>query len=312
VASAAANGLLVTTPSGFPEIKPETGAQLHVLNPGAGRWTVIVDFYTSVSGTAVTQPFTITVNDTPVTATAQGLPDSASTTLAPGTPVTAMVTVHNDGTAPEAYFVDGRLGSQVTVNLAPQTTPTLTLPNVFGVVPTYLVPSHTTAVKATVSSPASLFFDISYPFGDPDLISTQGKTATDSYSAPDIPAGTWSVTPFLVGPTGSKPAKNVTATVSMTATTAAFDPAVSAPTGDLWLGSTDATAGFTPYVVNPGQSVTIPVTITPQGSSGSTVSGTIYVADSSFISGSVTYNLLGGTFPEGSDVASFPYSYTIK
>jgi hypothetical protein len=312
VASAAANGLLVTTPSGFPEIKPETGAQLHVLNPGAGRWTVIVDFYTSVSGTAVTQPFTITVNDTPVTATAQGLPDSASTTLAPGTPVTAMVTVHNDGTAPEAYFVDGRLGSQVTVNLAPQTTPTLTLPNVFGVVPTYLVPSHTTAVKATVSSPASLFFDISYPFGDPDLISTQGKTATDSYSAPDIPAGTWSVTPFLVGPTGSKPAKNVTATVSMTATTAAFDPAVSAPTGDLWLGSTDATAGFTPYVVNPGQSVTIPVTITPQGSPGTTVSGTIYVADSSFISGSVTYNLLGGTFPEGSDVASFPYSYTIK
>ena len=98
----------------------------------------------------------------------------------------------------------------------------------------------------------------------------------------------------------------------MTATTAAFDPAVSAPTGDLWLGSTDATAGVTPYVVNPGQSVTIPVTITPQGSPGTTVSGTIYVADSSFISGSVTYNLLGGTFPEGSDVAAFPYSYTIK
>jgi hypothetical protein len=312
VASAAANGLLVTTPSGTPGIKPETGAQLHTLNPGAGLWTVIVDFYTSVSGTAVTQPFTVTVNDTPVTAAAQGLPDSASTTLAAGTPVTALVTVHNDGTTPEAYFVDARLGSQVTVNLAPQTTPTLTLPNVTGVVPAYLIPSHTTAIKATVSSPAPLFFDISYPFGDPDLISTSGKTATNSYSAPDIPAGTWSVTPFLVGPTGSKPAKNVTATVSMTATTAAFDPAVSAPTGDLWLGSTDATAGVTPYVVNPGQSVTIPVTITPQGSPGTTVSGTIYVADSSFISGSVTYNLLGGTFPEGSDVAAFPYSYTIK
>jgi hypothetical protein len=110
VASAAANGLLVTTASGTPGIKSETGAQLHTLNPGAGLWTVIVDFYTSVSGTAVTQPFTVTVNDTPVTAAAQGLPDSASTTLAAGTPVTALVTVHNDGTAPEAYFVDARLG----------------------------------------------------------------------------------------------------------------------------------------------------------------------------------------------------------
>lgn len=177
-----------------------------VADPQPGTWTALIAASGSgpavpakfQASTATWQPFgslsahsltlapgaSGTVNDTPVTATAQGLPDSASTTLAPGTPVTAMVTVHNDGTTPEAYFVDGRLGSQVTVNLAPQTTPTLTLPNVFGVVPTYLVPSHTTAVKATVSSPASLFFDISYPFGDPDLISTQGKTATDSYSAP--------------------------------------------------------------------------------------------------------------------------------
>jgi subtilisin family serine protease len=310
--SAAANGLLVTTPSGNPGVTPEVGTQLHALNPGAGLWTVIVDFYTSVSGTAVTQPFTVTVNDTPVTAAASGLPDSASTTLAAGTPVTALVTVHNDGTTPEAYFVDARRGGLVTVNLTPQSTPVLTLPNVAGIVPTYLVPSHTTAVKTTVSSPARLFFDIQFPFGDPDIMSSTGKTATGSFSAPAVPAGEWSVTPFLVGPTGKNPANNVTATVSMTATTAPFDPAVRAPTGDLWLGSTDPTAGITPYVVNPGQSITIPVTITPKGTSGTTVSGTLYVADSSFITGAVTANLLPGTFPEGSDVAAFPYSYTIK
>ena len=136
-------------------------------------------------------------------------------------------------------------------------------------VPQYLVPSHTTAIKATVSSSAPLFFDITYPYGDPDLISTTGKTATDSYSAPDVGAGDWTVTPFLVGPTGKNPAENVTANVSMTATTAGFDPAVSSPTGDLWLGSINAAATFTPYVVNPGQSVTIPVTITPSGAAGS-------------------------------------------
>jgi hypothetical protein len=41
VASAAANGLLLTTASGTPGIKSETGAQLHTLNPGAGLWTVM-------------------------------------------------------------------------------------------------------------------------------------------------------------------------------------------------------------------------------------------------------------------------------
>jgi hypothetical protein len=271
-----------------------------------------VDFYNMVSGTAVSQPFTININDTPVAASARGLPDSASTTLAAGKPVTALVSVHNGGTTPEAYFIDARLSSQATVNLAPQTTPTLTLPNVTGVVPTFLVPSHTTTVKATVSSTAPLFFDFSYPFGDPDLISSFGKTATGSFTAPDISPGNWTVTPFLVGPTGKKAAKNVTASVSMTATTSAFDPAVSSPTGDLWLGSTNATTGFTPYVVNPGQSVTIPVTITPAGSPGSVVSGTIYLADSSLVSGEVTYNELSGNYPEGSDLAAFPYRYTIK
>ena len=311
-ASAAANGLTETPSSGTTQTEPEDGAQLHVLNPSAGLWTLVVDFYNVVSGTAVTQPFAISVNDTPVTAVARGLPTSASTELAAGVPVTAYVSVHNSGTSPEAYFVDARLSSQATVNLAPQTTPTLTLPNVTGVVPTYLVPSHTTQITTTVSSSAPLFFDYSYPFGDPDLVSSIGDTATGSFSEPGIPAGDWTVTPFLEGPFGAQAPPNVTATVSMTATTAAFDPAVSSPTGDLWLGSTNAAAGFTPYVVNPGQSVTIPVTITPEGDSGSTVSGTIYLADSSLISGEVTYNELPGNYAEGSDVAAFPYSYTIK
>jgi subtilisin family serine protease len=311
-ASAAANGLMTTTATGTTVVKPEIGAQLHVLNPTAGLWTLVIDFYNVVSGTAVSQPYTVNLNDIPVPAFAPGLPDSTHIALHAGQPLTALVVVHNNGTTPEAYFVDARLSSQVTENLAPQTTASLTLPNVTGVVPAFLVPSHTTKVKATVSSPAPLFFDFSYPFGDPDLISSFGKTATGTFSAPDISAGNWTVTPFLVGPTGKKPAKNVTATVSMTATTNPIDPAVSAPTGDLWASSTNASTGFTPYVVNPGQSVAIPVTITPQGSPGSTVSGTIYLADSSLISGAVTYNELSGNYPEGSDLAAFPYSYTIR
>jgi hypothetical protein len=311
-ASTATNGLLVTNPSGTTQLAPETGAQLHVLRPAAGRWTLVVDFYGTVSGTAVAQPFTVTINDTPVTASAAGLPDSASTTLAAGTPVTVPVQVTNGGSTPEAYFVDPRLSTQVATALAAQTTSTLTLPNLSGTVPTYLVPSHSTALQTTVSSSKPLFFDYTWTFGDPDLISTVGTTASGAYSAPEVAPGDWTVTPFLVGPTGKNAAPPVSATVSMTATAAAFDPAVSSPTGDLWLGSVNAAASFTPYVVNPGQTVTIPVTITPGGTPGSTVTGTLYVDDSSFIPGAVTFNDLAGNFPEGSDVAAFPYEYTVK
>jgi hypothetical protein len=97
----------------------------------------------------------------------------------------------------------------------------------------------------------------------------------------------------------------------MTATTNAFDPAVSAPTGDVWLESVDPTTTVAPIVVDPGQSITIPVTIVPSGTAGTTVSGTLYLDDASLINGAVTENALNGEFPQGSDVASFAYEYTI-
>ena len=311
-ASAATNRLRVTTAGGDTKFKPQAGAQLHVLDPCAGRWTLIVDFFNTVSGIAVTQPFTVAINDTRVTASALGLPDSATAKLAAGRPVTAGLQVTNNGSTPEAYFVDARLNTQVTAKIATQTTATLKLPSRSSTVPTFLVPSHTTALKATASSSAPLYFDFTWAFGDPDLISSFGKTATGTYSAPEISGGYWSITPFLVGPTGAKPAKSRLAHMSMTATTAAFDPGVRSATGDLWLGSVNTRTRFRPYVVNPGQSVTIPVTITPKGALGSTVTGTIYVADSSFIPGLVTVDLLTGNCPEASDVAAFHYRYTIR
>ena len=307
-ASAAANGLLATSTSG-PAIQPENGALLHVLSPSAGLWTLVVDFYNSVSGTSVAQPFTVTINTTPVGATSSGLPNGGSLTA--GTSVTATVTVTNNSGTPEAYFLDPRLNAQVATKLAAQSVSSLTLPNVDAIVPEFLVPSHTTALNAKVSSSAPLFFDFTYPYGDPDIISTTGKTATGSYSSPDIGAGDWTVTPFLVGPTGAKPAKNVTASVSMTATTAGFDRTVSSPTGDLWLGSTNAAATFTPYVVPPGQTISIPITITPKGNPGTTVTGTVYLSDSSFISPDLSFSEVPQFTPVASDVAAFPYSYTI-
>ncbi len=312
VVSASSNGLLATNAGGFTQVVPEQGLQLHVLAPEPGRWTLIIDFYNTVSGTAASQPFSVTLNSQLVSASAAGLPDSF-TTIPAGHAASGSITVTNNGDSPEEYFVDPRLAKNVTVKLAAQSTSSLELPNLFGVVPLYLVPSQTSSVTATVTSKAVQFFDLQYPFGDPDLISSTGKTSklTFTPAGEQVPNGDYSVTPFLKGPDGAKGAKSVNANVSMTATMAQIDPNVSSGTGDLWSGSTNVNATFTPVIVQPGQTVTIPVTISVKGTAGTKVSGTISLEDVSFNSGLVTANELFGNFPTSSNVASFSYSYTV-
>ena len=308
---AASTGISSVQGSGT-ALVPEKGTQLHVLNPVPGLWTLMVNFYNTVSGTAISQPFKVTVDDTPARASAKGLPDSASIQLAAGTPVTVGLKITNTGRDPEAYFVDARLNGEATITLATHTSSTVTLPNLAPSIPTYMIPSDTTSMTATMVTTVPAFFDMFWPFGDPDLMSTIGDTSTDTLTAPDIANGDWTIGAFRVGPTGPTAFPPVPATVSMTATTPAFDPAITSPTSDMWFGSTNAAATFTPVVVNPGQTVTIPVTITPQGASGSTVSGTLYLDDSWLIPGSVSANTIPLVYPEGSQVAAFSYSYTIK
>jgi hypothetical protein len=312
-ASSAVSGLQGSTAAGKPVLIPEKGAQLHVLHPQPGLWSLVIDFYNTVSGTAISQPFTVTLNDTPVPATVTGLPDTARTRLAAGVPVTATIQVTNTGPTPEAYFTDARLAGQQTVTLAPQTMSSVPLPDYdYTTLPDYLVPSHATALTATVHATARAWFDLTWPFGDPDLISTVSKTPTRTYTAAQVPDGYWILTPTLAGPFGAKAPKTGRASITVTAQTAAFNHQITAPTGDLWLDAITRSAGFTPYVVDPGQTITIPVTITPRGTPGTTITGTLYLADSSLIPGDLTYSILSGNYPEGSDIAAFPYSYTIK
>ena len=77
------------------------------------------------------------------------------------------------------------------------------------------------------------------------------------------------------------------------------------PTGDAMLRAIDAGATFTPTVLDPGQSTTVPLTITPAGASGTVVRGTVYVDD--YLS-DVPPN---GTSSEN-EVSALPYEYTIK
>jgi hypothetical protein len=252
------------------------------------------------------------MNVTPLTASQTGLPDSTSTMLPSGTPVSASVRVTNSGSVPEEYFVDARLGGPpVALPLAAQTTSSLTLPNLSGALPEFLVPSLTTSLTAQVSAPKPNVFDLNWAFGDPDLVSNIANTSTVNLTASDIPSGDWTVTPFLQGPDGASGPAPVTATVSVSAMTQALDPTVAASTGDLWDESTTPSASLTPVIVQPGHTATIPVTITPSGTAGHVVAGTIYVSAVSFNPASVTFNLLPSSSPTASTVASFPYTYTI-
>ena len=135
------------------------------------------------------------------------------------------------------------------------------------------------------------FFDLSWAFGDPDVISSTGKTSTATFAAPQVPNGIWVATPNRVGPDGSKPTKPVRAHVTMRALTAPFDPTITAATGDLWLRSTNKKAALHPRLAKPGQKITIGVRIDPKGAPGTVVSGTIYVSSVSFNPGqSLAYN----------------------
>ena len=90
----------------------------------------------------------------------------------------------------------------------------------------------------------------------------------------------------------------------MSAVTKAFDTAVTSATGDLWAVSTNPAASFSPVTINPGQSATIDVTITPNAAAGTVVSGDLYVDD--FASGVPPYGQL-----TGDELVALPYEYTV-
>ncbi len=88
--------------------------------------------------------------------------------------------------------------------------------------------------------------------------------------------------------------------------TQAFDSTVDSSTGDLWTFVNGLSSTFDPVYLEPGQSATIPLTITPTASPGTHVSGFIDL-DDQFLA-----NLITGFAPGGDELSSLPFSYTVK
>jgi hypothetical protein len=168
------------------------------------------------------------------------------------------------------------------------------------------MPTEASAVTVTANATLPVEFDYGSDQGDPDLVSNVGTNATGSYLSPagSLTDGFWFATPSEIGPYASAaPAGTVSMYMSVTAK--AFDSAVTSSTGDLELAATNPATTFSPIVINPGQTATVNVTITPSGRAHSQVKGVLYVDD--FMTNVPPYG------QQGSDVLTgIPYNYTIK
>ncbi len=303
----ASNGVVTSDDMGNPVYTNTLGTNLHALNPAAGTWTLIVLFAPQVSGQDLSEPFTVSLNEHPVPAAASGLPDSSSKTLSASDTYPVNVKVTDTGTAPEAFFLDGRLSSTSVYPLSSLDSAFTTAPlNINANFPLYLVPTDTTALNAVAQTSGTepIQFDFSPLNGDPDIASTQGLTVFASDTANPITQGPWDIAPTTVGPFDASGATPELVGTGLIATTPTFDPALTSPLGDLWQDAINPDNESGAIIVNPGQTAVIPATIAPSGPVGSVVSGTLYIDDASLVD-------FGTLLPNANQVAALPYTYKI-
>jgi hypothetical protein len=298
-------------------------AQIYHVAPEAGQWSLLLNWSNPVSGNELQEPFTGSIQFNQVSVSSD-LPDSPSVTL-PMTPTTYQINIINTGVAPEAFFADARLANQTASVTLPNWNPSVNVGNLPIPLPPgtsfpyYVVPTHTSALQANVtrlSGTQPVTFDMSYFPGDPDVSPNQPAPGVTNTSSPDgssagltltepseLSPGLWLINPDEFGPYPAGGANPDTANATLTAVTAAFDPAVTSNTDDLW----QVGFAFSNFLyLLPGQSGTIHVQVNPTASPGSIVSGTLYVDDitlAAFVPSNAN--------PDGDELAAIPYEYTV-
>jgi hypothetical protein len=267
--------------SGFLSVNSSTtvlypGLVASATDPVPGRWKFVVTVRSPVGGTVLTGPFTGTISFAPRPITATGIPDGG--TLPAGQPVTAILTITNDGPNAEEMFIDPRTNDMGTFALSAVTAASFTIN---GGSEGFGVPTHTDSVLGVASSSKPIVFEMQHSVlggGDPSVTGVNtGNAGAGSYAAPDVGNGEWVVIPSLKGPFTAP--TTATATAGMSVHTRGFDLNVQAPTGKIGWGWIDFSEPFDPLGIAPGQTGTIPVTFTPEGAPGTTVTGVLYVED---------------------------------
>ncbi len=298
--------------------------------PEHGQWRFVLIVVDPVSGAEVSQNFTGTIgfNEAKVSS---NLPSSTSTTLAAGQASSFSVSYTNPGSVAEPVQADPRLQASTNVALASLSgTNTITLPvsvTNLGDEPFYLVPPGTSqlTVAATSSTPAQL--ELNGPLGEPDVFGDLGAAqagnltsvarVTEAGGRHQVARGLWGTFVQQIGPFTDAGAPAGTSTLAATAVTQPLDPAVTSAAGDPYAPAfTGQAPTGTPVNVNPGQTGSLKVTITPAGKSGTVVHGVLYLVTSAFTGSGLVGNAaaggLGAVDTSGDVLAAVPYTYTIK
>ena len=288
------------------------------LDPMPGRWRFVVEVINPVSGAELSQQYTGTVRFDRDQATAQGLPTGTGTRLAAGKPAQVDVTYRNTTGAPQWLGVDGRLDSLAQLPLVPVGPATVPLPVDTEFPPGFTVPPGTVSVESTSVSTTPAQLELENNTGLPDvfgsLATAQGGSTVSVASSVAGPGdrvapGLWAAFVQQIGPFPAAGAPAGSTTVTASALTQGFDPAVSSAAGDPFAASVDAApAPAHPVLVQPGASVTLPVTVTPSGASGSQVHGVLYLVSAPNAIPATNEYLVAVS---GDVLAALPYSYTI-
>ncbi len=273
-------------------------------NPTPGRWSLFVVQFNNVDSVLTITPFTAKLQYDIVHATATGLPSSTAVKITHGTTRTATITVTNTGNQQEGFMIDARRSQQSLIGLTalfanPASEP---LPINNGAnIPQFLLPPFSPKALIAASSTVPITLDTSPNFGTPDVegVST-GTSSQANLSAAELPASIYSCAPAEQGPFATT-APNTTYSCSGTGLTNTFAPDVSTSAGNFWsdFEQHGTFVTYNPLVLDPGQSGTIDVAISPTDPIGTRVTGFL---------GLETFNF--NTF-SSDELVNLPYAYTV-